>query len=61
MVSRSTIRPDGPVALLRDALARVVRASEALKDGESELVHGILDDLVVDLWRAIEVLEREAV
>jgi hypothetical protein len=46
------------VELLRDALARVIRASEALEDGELLLAEAILDDLAADLWAEIE--RREA-
>ena len=45
---------------LRDALARIIRASEALQDGDLPLAEGILDDLAADLWAAIERGEREA-
>jgi hypothetical protein len=43
--------PSRPV--LGDMLARVVRASEALLDGDSTLAAQILDDLVVDLSRTL--------
>ncbi len=48
------------VFVLRDALARVIRAQEALQDGELDLADAILDDLQADLWTEIERLEREA-
>jgi hypothetical protein len=40
--------------LLRDALARVTRASEALQDGDRAFAEQTLEDLAADLWRAIE-------
>jgi hypothetical protein len=46
------------VELLRDVLARVVRASEALQDGELDFLAGLLHDLADDLWREVERLER---
>ena len=45
---------------LRDAMARVQRAIEALGDGDGEFAQQLLDDLVHDLWRQIEQLERKA-
>jgi hypothetical protein len=48
------------VLLLRDALARVIRANEALQDGELQLAAAILDDLEADLWTQIERLEKAA-
>jgi hypothetical protein len=38
---------------LQDALARVIRASEALLDGDLALAAQILDDLVLDLSRTL--------
>lgn len=43
--------------VLADALARVVRAFEALRDGEAGLAEHLLDDLAADLWRMIEAPE----
>ena len=48
------------VLLLRDALARVIRAHEALADGDLTLAEAILDDLAADLWAAIEQREKAA-
>jgi hypothetical protein len=48
------------VLVLRDALARVIRTSEALQDGERLLAEAILDDLAADLWTEIERLEKAA-
>jgi hypothetical protein len=48
------------VELLRGVLARVIRAGEALEDGELLLAEAILDDLGADLWAEIERREREA-
>jgi hypothetical protein len=45
------------VPLMRDVLARVVRTSEALRDGELDLAATMLDDLASDLWAAIEAGE----
>jgi hypothetical protein len=44
--------------VFRDAWARVTRALEALADDEPEVAFQILDDLVHDLWKLIEELER---
>jgi hypothetical protein len=41
---------------LRDALARIQRATEALRDGDREFADWILDDLITDISK---VLERE--
>ena len=49
-----------PVRALRDALARVIRASDALQDGELDLAAAILEDLQSDLWTEIERLEKAA-
>jgi hypothetical protein len=43
-----------PLDLLRDTLARLTRAAEALRHGELELAEQILDELGADLWQAIE-------
>ena len=45
---------------LRDVLARVTRALEALRDGESDLAAQLLDDLAHELWQVIERQERAA-
>jgi hypothetical protein len=42
------------VGLLRDALARVTRAAEALQDGELDFAAQTLEDLAADLWEQIE-------
>ncbi len=42
------------VSDLRDVLAWVIRASEALQDGESLFCEQILDDLATGLWSLIE-------
>ena len=46
--------------VLRDAMARVRRALEALADGDTGFAEQVLDDLVHDIWRHVEQLEREA-
>lgn len=46
------------VETLRDAYSRVVRAHEALLDGDDQFAAQVLDDLAADLWRAIEEGER---
>jgi hypothetical protein len=46
------------VAVLDDARARTLRALEALRDGDVTHAQQVLDDLVDDLWRAFEKLER---
>jgi hypothetical protein len=46
--------------VLRDALARVIRAAEAIEDGETDFAAAILDELAADLWMEIEEREREA-
>ena len=48
------------VLVLRDALARIVRASDALQDGELDLAAALLKDLQSDLWTEIERLEKAA-
>jgi hypothetical protein len=47
-----------PLAALRDAHARVLRALEALRDGDRGFAETVLDDLSDDLWRIIEREER---
>jgi hypothetical protein len=49
-----------PLGALRDALARVTRAAEAIRDGEIELACAIIDDLAADIWNVIEAEERAA-
>lgn len=44
----------------RDILSRLTRALEALRDGERDLGEVILDDLIAELWAAIEAKERPA-
>jgi hypothetical protein len=46
--------------VLRDALARLIRASEAHEVGDQELAATIVDDLADDLWSEVELREREA-
>jgi hypothetical protein len=48
-----------PLAALRDAHARVLRALEALRDGDRGFADHVLDDLAHDLWTVIEAGERE--
>jgi hypothetical protein len=43
---------------LRNVLARVTRATEALQDGEWGLAEQLLEDLANDLWIAVEGEER---
>lgn len=43
---------------LRDLLARLTRAREALADGEGVLAEQLLDDLAHDVWRLVEEIER---
>jgi hypothetical protein len=45
------------IEALRDAMARVVRALEALRDGDVFFAEELLDDLAHDIWNMIE---REA-
>jgi hypothetical protein len=45
---------------LRDALSRVQRAVDALRDGDREFAEQVLDDLAHDLWRLIEREEHSA-
>lgn len=40
--------------LVRDAHARVVRALEALRDGDHDFADQLLDDLSADLWTSVE-------
>jgi hypothetical protein len=40
--------------VLADALARIVRAHEALRDGDASFAVEVLRDLEDDLWRALE-------
>ena len=49
-----------PLDALRDALARVTRAIEAMRDGDRELAEQLLDDLTADLWAVLEREERAA-
>ena len=49
-----------PLEAVRDAHARVVRANEAIHDGELGLAAQILDDLAADLAKVIEREERAA-
>lgn len=44
--------------IVRDAQARVVRALEALRDGDREFAEQVLDDLAHELWEEIERQER---
>ena len=43
--------------VLCDALARVIRANEALQDGETDFAAAVLDDLAADLWTDESVLD----
>lgn len=45
---------------MQDALARVTRALEALRDGDRLLAEQLLDDLARDLWGTVEGEERAA-
>lgn len=45
--------------VLRDAMSRARRAREALADGDTGFAEQVLDDLVDDLWRQVERLERQ--
>lgn len=45
--------------VLRDALARLTRVGEALREGDVGLADHVLDDLGADLWRSIEQLEAD--
>ena len=44
--------------LLADALARIIRAHEALRDGDLSFAAEVIRDLEDDLWRALEAEER---
>jgi len=44
-------------AALRDALARVVRALEALEDGDLDLARALLERLEEDLAAALDLRE----
>lgn len=46
--------PTGLRTALQDARARVLRALEAIVDGETGLAERILDDLLEDLGRSLE-------
>ena len=46
--------------LLRDASARIVRAQEALEDGEQALAWEILRDLELDVERVLGEYESRA-
>jgi hypothetical protein len=48
------------LVVLRDALGRVLRAHEALVDGDREFGLAVLDDLAADLWREVERQEKAA-
>lgn len=52
--ANAIVRDDDVLRLVRDAAARIARASDALADGESELATSILGDLEDDLhtWSA---------
>ena len=43
---------------LRDVMARIVRALEALRDGDREFAEQVLDDLAHALWKVIEAEEK---
>ena len=45
---------------VRDAHARAIRITEAIRDGETEFAYELADDLAADLWNVIEAEEREA-
>jgi hypothetical protein len=45
--------------LLADAAARVIRASEALADGDRDLAEHLLDDLGHDLVRSAQTAGME--
>lgn len=50
----------GCVHMLKDALARITRATEALEDGDAYLASAILDGLAADLWAVIEHMREAA-
>jgi hypothetical protein len=56
----ATLNRDGVSSPLCDAHSRIVRALEALRDGDRESAEQVLDDLTADLWRVIEAEERAA-
>jgi hypothetical protein len=58
----STVAAAAPAQphVLRDAMSRVQRALDALRDGDREFATDILDDLVADLWNVVEREERHA-
>jgi hypothetical protein len=41
------------LALIRDAQARILRALDAVVDGEQELAAPVLEDLLADIERAL--------
>lgn len=49
----------GCLPVLRDAAARLLRAFDALADGDQYLAAEVLRDLVDDLLAAVERLEDE--
>lgn len=48
------------IRFLRDLLARTIRTSEAIEDGDLDFAAAVLDDVAADLWAEIERLERGA-
>ncbi len=46
------------VVSLRDIMARITRALEALADGDRGLAEQLLYDLASDVWKSIEAKER---
>jgi hypothetical protein len=60
LAGRRRRKPTTSVELLRDALARVIRAGEALEDGDPLFAEAILDGLADDLWTQIERRENQA-
>jgi hypothetical protein len=46
--------------LLRDAAARIIRAEEAIQDGDRDLARQLLRDLERDVERALGERERAA-
>jgi hypothetical protein len=48
------------IELLRDAIARVIHAEEAIEDGDSSYAHAILTGLEADLVSSLAALELEA-
>jgi hypothetical protein len=49
-----------PVELLRDAIARVIHAEEAIEDGDAGYAHAILTGLEADLVGSLAAFELEA-